>query len=503
MKKILTLSALCGVLVLMSTVSCQKQEVPQAAAQQASFTVYAPKPQMETELNSGRYVWWNSGDNLTMVSRNNAADGFAAANCKFDRFSTTESGAQATFTGTFSPGQQNKVYVAHPFTNYAASSASNTYVSYRDGHYTLFYVPFSPLQQAVANSFPKDYTTYHNSAWTVDAVVKKPSLNLAYGIIEDRTASTEFHMHNACALLKFSIAGEDIEHVDFYFGTQVIAAYRVQIMFDESTGDFIKTVPWSGQGQAYAVRVYPPAGESTFPAGTYYAAVAPFSTETAPSVALRKTGNKFAKFTGPTKVTLDAGDILPLGGAKALDTIADEKSAWTTYGATLTFTMDFTKGAAAGATFTEAINTSTAAGAGIGVTYNLTTGSTPIQIGTEGTGSSIYYDTTKNCLVLNSCDGAGAWLRAPAIAGRRLKSVTFNAAGHAASESATTSFVCGSNGGSSSTYSTTSIPLESAGPSEQTVEKATFPANAKIYVGVNKITGGAKIYLRSLTFVYE
>ncbi|MBQ9548826.1 MAG: hypothetical protein IJV01_06700 [Bacteroidales bacterium] len=498
-KHILLSAALCGTLVLLGTVSCQKQPVPAGKAEFKSFTVHSA-PLSKQELSGGTLVHWQSGDKLAMVSRTDAASAIAEATNFIDLFSTTESGAQATFTGSFSSGQQSKVFVVHPYTAYGSYNAGQVYVSYRndagDYHYTLFYVPFSPLQRAVANSFPVDYTTMHSGAW--GAV--RPPLHLAYGIIEDRLSSTEFRMHNACALLKFSIANAGkINYVDFKFtGTDYLAAYRVQINFDESTGDFLLTKPWSGQGQAPIVRVYPPEGEDTFPVGTYYAAITPVTKASKPTVILRNLStNKQAKLIGSETVTLDAGDILPLGGSKALDTIADEKSAWASRSATLTYTMDFTQGKSK--PFSTDINTVVGTGEGINSSYSFT-GPTTITIKTAGTNSNVYYDEANNYLVLKGGSSNGAYLFAPNIDGRRLKTVNINAAGHAASASTTTKFVMGSNGGTSTTYGTQTLPLESAGPSDYSLSKATFPAGTGVYLGVGR---NATVYLRSLELIYE
>ncbi|MBQ9548825.1 MAG: hypothetical protein IJV01_06695 [Bacteroidales bacterium] len=493
-KHILLSAALCGTLVLLGTVSCQKQDLPEAR-QECSFTVYAP-PATSPQLQGGTAVWFKSGDQLSMISRSDNGASFDKTKCVIDRFSTTESGAQATFTGSFSASQQSKVYVFHPYTSYAASSGSNGYVSYRavsgtsGDRNTIFYVPNSPLQRAVANDFPVDYTTAIHTCWGGD----NPPLNIAYGIIADRTSSTEFHMHNACALLKFSIAGSGITSADFRFSeTEAISAYRVQIGFDESNGDaWLNTVPWSGQGEANTVRVYPPAGNSTFPAGTYYAVVARVKTAAPPTVTLRKAG-QIASFTGSTDVTLNAGEILPLG-TKALDAIADEKDAWTAFSDDpLDLTLDFSKGA--DGVFTTAIPTASTAFKKGGVDFTLSQGGTNYVFKFLANDQGSYnYDSTNSALRFVSGASYNAIMRVPAIPGRRLTKITFTGVNNASGSKV----IVGANASTSYLYK--NITFTDNTPTDITL--TTVPANGNVvYFGLYK--GSFDVSFKSIVFRYE
>ena len=483
-------TALCGILVLAAGTSCEKKGLESAPRTVHSYTVSAD-PIGRPSLNEGIKVHWKNGDKISMVSRNNEASAFNAENCFIDVFSTTDSGEKATFTGSYGSNQQDKVYAVHPFSNLAASSSSNIYVSYRavegtDGNRnTLFYVPGSPLQQAVAGDFPTDYTDFHKSAWNST----KPALWMGYAVLNK--TDEDFHMHNACALLKFHFTADDITSAEFNFGTQNIAGYRSQIGFDEGNDNaWLNTVPWSGQGQTATVRVYPPSGHDTFvPGETYYAVIACVKTEAAPTVTLRK-ATKVATFTGTTNVTLAAGEILPLG-SKGLDDYVD---AWTNISSELTLTMDFTQGAAK--PFNTSIPTASTAPA---KSYTLTQDGTDYKVSIEGSGCSFNYDATNNYLVLKGVS-KGCWICTPAIPGRRLKTVTCNAAGYGKTESTTMKFTYASNSGTSSTYGTVTLPLESAGAAVKTMTSARFPANTRVMVGA---PASSTVNLRSLTLIYE
>ena len=476
---------------LLGVTSCSKQDESAPADPARSLRAYAP-PSGRPELHEGSAVWFRSGDIVSMVSRDNQGDKIDAAHCFIDNFSTEESGSVVTFRGSFSSGQTDTVFAVHPYTDYSGYSTSQVFVSYRnDGTGTtrnnLFYVPFSPQQQAVAGDFPTDYTTMHQSAWGVGV---KPPLNLAYAVLDKSDDS--FRMHNACALLKFRLDGTDITSVDFRSDTNAIVAYRVMISFDQKTGSFIKTSPLSGQGNSRTVRVYPPQGSSTFaPGTTYYAAIAPIS-GSAPTVTLRK-ATKVASFTGPFPVTISAGDILPLGSA-GLDTYVSE---WTDIPAELTLTLDFTQGK--GKPFTTNINTNSSK---YSFTYTFSQGGADYTFKTTGKSGGAYYDTTNNYLVLKSTGSAGTFLELPAIDGRRLKSVTAKAGGFVTATPTTAGkFVCASNSGTSYTYGSNTVALESA------YAGASVTRTSPLFVPGNPIWVGAQsahtINLRELTLVYE
>ena len=157
--------AVAGMLALSSCSNDDNDQTTQNAPRQMTFTAgFGDEAQTRASLNgSTKKVSFETGDDISILSANNTNT----------RFTTTEDGASATFTGTATA--DSKFYAVYPYTDGLTLDASTGIISG---------VTIPTSQFEVAGS---------TCGWD-------PRAPIAYAT----TTGTSLQFHNACALLKIN-----------------------------------------------------------------------------------------------------------------------------------------------------------------------------------------------------------------------------------------------------------------------------------------------------------
>ena len=257
--------------LMLAAVACQHKEMLDGNAQNGTSVELVPltisatleSDQTKTSLQEGGKVYWENGDAMTVLAV--GEDGAVTSY----KFTTTDEGAEATFTNENDVALAENYYAVYPHTDktrlpYLDDKAISSWgCSVVDSKLKVY---FPSLQKVSA-----DGTTGFD-AYSVGVVA------------EEGTVA----MKNLGGLIKINIPVEGIEHVILYGNSDETIVGNAYVTFDENGLPVISSVDGSNM-----VRIVPASGK-TFAIGEYYINVLPVTFSDGLSVVYTKSDDTWA-----------------------------------------------------------------------------------------------------------------------------------------------------------------------------------------------------------------
>ena len=257
--------------LMLAAVACQNEDMLDGGAQNGTSVELVPltisatleSDQTKTSLQEGGKVYWENGDAMTVLAV--GEDGAVTSY----KFTTTDEGAEATFTNENDVALAENYYAVYPHTDktrlpYLDDKAISSWgCSVVDSKLKVY---FPSLQKVSA-----DGTTGFD-AYSVGVVT------------EECTVA----MKNLGGLIKINIPVEGIEHVILYGNSDETIVGNAYVTFDENGLPVISSVDGSNM-----VRIVPASGK-TFAIGEYYINVLPVTFSDGLSVVYTKSDDTWA-----------------------------------------------------------------------------------------------------------------------------------------------------------------------------------------------------------------
>ena len=256
--------AVAGMLALSSCSNDDNDQTTQNAPRQMTFTAgFGDEAQTRAALNgSTKKVSFETGDDISILSANNTNT----------RFTTTEDGASATFTGTATA--DSKFYAVYP---------------YKDG---LTLDPSTGIISGVEIPSSQFDAVYSTCGWD-------PRAPIAYAT----TTGTSLQFHNACALLKITNDKGEAQVIEVACNEALTGTFSLNTSSGALSGT--NTRPFAAVMQV-------PADQ------TIYIAIAP-GEKTGFQVNWLGTDHSFASKMKHLPVTFEKGKIYDLGNTSTWD----------------------------------------------------------------------------------------------------------------------------------------------------------------------------------------
>ena len=257
--------AVAGMLALSSCSNDDNDQTTQNAPRQMTFTAgFGDEAQTRAALDgSTKKVSFETGDDISILSANNTNT----------RFTTTEDGASATFTGTATA--DSKFYAVYPYTDGLTLDTSTGIISGVEIPSTQF------------------NAVYSTCGWD-------PRAPIAYAT----TTGTSLQFHNACALLKITNDKGEAQVIEVSCHEALTGTFSLNTESGALSG--------SDGTAPYAAVMQVPADQ------TIYIAIAP-GEKTGFEVQWMGTDHSFASKMKHLPVTFEAGKIYDLGNTSTWD----------------------------------------------------------------------------------------------------------------------------------------------------------------------------------------
>lgn len=290
--------------LMLAAVACQNEDMLDGGAQNGTSVELVPltisatleSDQTKTSLQEGGKVYWENGDAMTVIAV--GEDGAVTSY----KFTTTDEGAEATFTNDKVALAEN-YYAVYPYvateTHKYLFADYNSWVTTIEDSKLRVYVP--SLQRAsVAGSVGLD-------AFSVGKVAKDGSVA----------------MKNLGGLIKINIPVTDVESVILYGNNDETLVGNAYVTFGEDGIPSILSVTGDN-----TVRIVPAAGD-TFAVGEYYINVLPVTFTDGLSVIFTKSDDTWASVRSSGEFVVERSKISSLPeisslnfGGKVVDVIA-------------------------------------------------------------------------------------------------------------------------------------------------------------------------------------
>lgn len=291
--------------LMLAAVACQNEDMLDGGAQNGTSVELVPltisatleSDQTKTALQEGGKVYWENGDAITVL-----AVGPDATVTSY-KFTTTDEGAEATFTNEDEVALAENYYAVYPYV--ATETHKYLFADYKSWVTTIedsklrVYVP--SLQRAsVAGSVGLD-------AFSVGKVAEDGSVA----------------MKNLGGLIKINIPVTDVESVILYGNNDETLVGNAYVKFGEDGIPSILSVTGDN-----TVRIVPAAGD-TFAVGEYYINVLPVTFTDGLSVIFTKSDDTWASVRSSGEFVVERSKISSLPtisslnfGGKVVDVIA-------------------------------------------------------------------------------------------------------------------------------------------------------------------------------------
>lgn len=295
--------------LMLAAVACQNEDMLDGVAQNGTSVELVPltisatleSGQTKTSLQEGGKVYWENGDAMTVL-----AVGEDATVTSY-KFTTTDEGAEATFTNDNVALAEN-YYAVYPHTDkdrlpYLNSTSYSSWIcSVVDSKLKVYF----PSMQKVSQSGTEGLDAY------------------SVGVVaEDGTVA----MKNLGGLIKINIPVEDIEHVILYANAEEDIVGNAYVTFGEDGLPAISSVDGSNM-----VRIVPASGK-TFGIGEYYINVLPVTFSNGFTIIFTKSDNTWASVRSSGEFVVERSKISPVPeisnlkfGGKVVDILSVNES---------------------------------------------------------------------------------------------------------------------------------------------------------------------------------
>lgn len=282
--------------LMLAAVACQREEMLDGNTQSGSSVELVPltisatleSGLTKTTLQPGGKVYWENGDAMTVLA---VADDGAVTSYKF---TTTDEGAEATFTHVPANETDEKValaenyYAVYPHTDserlpYLLANRKGWEVSVVDSKLKVYFPSMQKLSPIGESATPLD-------AYSVGVVAA------------DGTVA----MKNLGGLIEFNIPETGVEHVILYGNAGEDIVGNAYVTFDEDGLPVISSLEGSNM-----VRVVPAAG-GTFAVGKYYINVLPVTFSAGLTVVFTKSDGTWAQIRSGAQFVVERSKISPL-----------------------------------------------------------------------------------------------------------------------------------------------------------------------------------------------
>ena len=275
--------------LMLAAVACQNEDMLDGGAQNGTSVELVPltisatleSGQTKTALQEGGKVYWENGDAMTVLA---VADDGAVTSYKF---TTTDEGAEATFTNDKVALAEN-YYAVYPHTDkdrlpYLYDKRNGWKVSVVDSKFKVYFPSMQKLSPIGESATPLD-------AYSVGVVAA------------DGTVA----MKNLGGLIEFNIPETGVEHVILYGNAGEDIVGNAYVTFGEDGLPVISSLEGSNM-----VRVVPAAG-GTFAVGKYYINVLPVTFSAGLTVVFTKTDGTWAQIRSGAQFVVERSKISPL-----------------------------------------------------------------------------------------------------------------------------------------------------------------------------------------------
>ena len=276
--------------LMLAAIACQNEDMLDGGAQNGTSVELVPltisatleSDQTKTSLQEGGKVYWENGDAMTVL-----AVGEDATVTSY-KFTTTDEGAEATFTNENDVALAENYYAVYPHTDktrlpYLLANRKGWEVSVVDSKLKVYFPSMQKLSPIGESATPLD-------AYSVGVVAA------------DGTVA----MKNLGGLIEFNIPETGVEHVILYGNAGEDIVGNAYVTFGEDGLPVISSLEGSNM-----VRVVPAAG-GTFAVGKYYINVLPVTFSAGLTVVFTKTDGTWAQIRSGVQFVVERSKISPL-----------------------------------------------------------------------------------------------------------------------------------------------------------------------------------------------
>ena len=276
--------------LMLAAIACQNEDMLDGGAQNGTSVELVPltisatleSDQTKTSLQEGGKVYWENGDAMTVL-----AVGEDATVTSY-KFTTTDEGAEATFTNENDVALAENYYAVYPHTDktrlpYLYAGRKGWEVSVVDSKLKVYFPSMQKLSPIGESATPLD-------AYSVGVVAA------------DGTVA----MKNLGGLIEFNIPETGVEHVILYGNAGEDIVGNAYVTFGEDGLPVISSLEGSNM-----VRVVPAAG-GTFAVGKYYINVLPVTFSAGLTVVFTKTDGTWAQIRSGAQFVVERSKISPL-----------------------------------------------------------------------------------------------------------------------------------------------------------------------------------------------
>ena len=276
--------------LVLAAVACQREDMLDGNSQNGSSVELVPltisatleSGQTKTSLQEGGKVHWENGDAMTVLAV--GEDGAVTSY----KFTTTDEGAEATFTNENEVALAENYYAVYPHTDkdrlpYLYAGRKGWEVSVVDSKLKVYFPSMQKLSPVGESATPLD-------AYSVGVVAA------------DGTVA----MKNLGGLIELNIPETGVEHVILYGNAGEDIVGNAYVTFGEDGLPVISSLEGSNM-----VRVVPAAGR-TFAVGKYYINVLPVTFSAGLTVVFTKTDGTWAQIRSAAQFVVERSKISPL-----------------------------------------------------------------------------------------------------------------------------------------------------------------------------------------------
>ena len=280
--------------LMLAAVACQNEDMLDGGAQNGTSVERVPltitatleNGQTKTALQEGGKVYWENGDAMTVL-----AVGEDATVTSY-QFTTTDEGAEATFTNADNVTLAENYYAVYPHNDVARFP----------------YLVDQSVQEKAVNIWKHTYTsnklkTYLPSFQKVAQNGSKSLDALSAGIV---TESGDVSLKNIGGLIEIYIPVDGIKSVILYGNNNESIVGNIYSAFGEDGLPVISSIEGSNM-----VRIVPESG-STFNSGKYYINIAPTTFANGLSIIFTNSENQWASVRSSKEFVVMRSKISPL-----------------------------------------------------------------------------------------------------------------------------------------------------------------------------------------------